>query len=113
MKFRSDFVTNSSSSSFILALHKNAKREDVEMELWKIKASIDSIQKDMDVAPEEMEDTIDDLVNILFFHQGDLELGDWRFKACSFSNEGNIADAVIYEGIRINSDLIKVKMGDY
>jgi hypothetical protein len=68
MKYRTDFVTNSSSSSFVIAIHKNLTTE--------ILAKLIYDDKYMNCTLEYAEKVADEIFNHLNYE--DMDLGDWK-----------------------------------
>lgn len=127
-KIRLGYVTNSSSSSFIIARKNNVKESDVtnliieklsdyiERELKNIddydfkylddELKVLIIQKDYDKAVKLIADEICDK---LLDTYSEMELGDWKVHSEEFGNEDEFYDNLIYSyGNILVSDNFKV-----
>lgn len=128
MKIRLSHVTNSSSSSFIIARKNNVKESDVtnliieklsdyiERELKNIddydfkylddELKVLIIQKDYDKAVKLVANKLCDR---LLDAYSEMELGDWEVHSDEFSNEDNFYSRLIYDyGYMLVSDDFKV-----
>lgn len=114
-KIRLGFVTNSSSSSFIIAKHKDCTYEEV---LDLVKANRKNVEDLLELLEyeedEEMdvESAITEIAKELFRYAdgSDFKLGDWIAISEEFSCEdGELFPTAMYEfGYQLNSEHIKV-----
>ena len=115
MKIRHDFVTNSSSSSFIVAVHKDCTVDEIKVMLNKHRASIEEILEwyddpsiDCDMAIAEI---ADDLTSTGW---DNMTLGDWNVTSKYGSNEdaGLLSNALYDFGYDMDTEHLKVMRGD-
>lgn len=111
MKVRHDYVTNSSSSSFIIAIHKDCTTQEVRDNVSKCREEIESLLEMFGLKHDDLaiEEFIDETVNELMYHYNAMELGDWQVSAEEYSSEDSDVGAFIYENAwRLGTEHFKV-----
>lgn len=117
MKVRLGFVTNSSSSSFIIAQNNKCTREEVKDLLSSMKEQISEIIRNYcwdyrygdNISEETISEFIEEMTDHLY-DEGDLTLGDWTVAAREYSSENDEYDGFMYAyGHELNTENFKVE----
>jgi hypothetical protein len=114
MKIRLDFVTNSSSSSFIIAIRNDCTFEEMKNIIKQYKNNIIETAEMMDYEDNEYNanEIIDNISNKFLIDSKNygIKLDDWNVYADTFSSEDEIDDCVIYNCFdNIETEKIKIR----
>ena len=112
MKHRRGFVTNSSSSSFVLAVRNGATESDIAAAIDGINDKIAAIVSDYRDCTEEeisLEEAKQELVQRIFnIAQNSPLLDNWKVCSVDGYNDGDICEAIFYELDGFQSENVKI-----
>lgn len=132
MKIRNGFVSNSSSSSFVIAVSNDCKAEDIKNVLLKENKALESfIKDDFEYVSENYDEfeglegeelkvaiaeTVADEILNSFISYGNghdyfMKLGNWKVTAEEYSNEGSgLTDLFVYQNLgEVDTEKFKIK----
>lgn len=115
MKIRTDYVTNSSSSSFIIAMHKDCTIDEVKEMLHRHESDIKNLMDDLDISPIEYDYSIQEMAeDLISTRWGCMDLGDWKVASKYGSNEdGELLGCALYDfGYDMDTEHLKVMRGE-
>lgn len=112
MKVRLGHVTNSSSSSFIIAKNNKCTEEEIRNKLYTLKNEIKETLYDYCVSDDDynVNEFINEMTSILYSTPSDLQLGEWIVSAAECCNENDEFDGFIYmHGNDLSTENFKVE----
>lgn len=112
MKTRQDFVTNSSSSSFVIAKTKDCRFQEVRDLVASLKKNIIQCMNEYheDASDEKIEAFIDSIAQDIFYIPDDgMMLGDWIACAIEYGDDDDIDGYFLYNyGHKLKSEHFKM-----
>lgn len=115
MKIRNDYVTNSSSSSFIIAKHKDCTIDEVKEMLNHHESDIRNLMDNLDISPIEYDAYIQEMAeDLMSTRWRSMDLGDWQVTSKYGSNEdGELLGCALYDfGYDMDTKHLKIMVGD-
>ena len=112
MKVRKDYVTNSSSSSYVIAKKDDCTVDEIKSALNTLRGDIKRTLKDYveDYDDKGIDDFIDETARRLFSTANGLRLDDWLVAATTFDNESEAYEGFLYEfGGEFNTENFKMR----
>lgn len=121
MKIRSGFVSNSSSSSFIIAVRSSVTNEDINAFVENATENIKNFIEDMDYKSDCMDEIVEEVkqelrneLQFILMDSSGLLLGDWKVFANEYSNEDGDYYAFMYDYAQdLSTELFKFKRAGY
>ena len=119
MKIRRGFVTNSSSSSFVIAIRDDATQEDIYNELFKL-VDLEDIEEwvsrewvEAETVKEIMHEVAEELYNC---HMCGMALAGWHIVSREYNNEDNDVGIFMYDNMDVceqETEHMKIEGGYY
>lgn len=106
MKIRTDYVTNSSSSSFVIARHHTYTDNKLRANIERHKKDIENILKEYGCG-ESYEELVENIIDII--PEEAINLGEWSITGCEVSNDYTNAALFLYQHLKeLEEDGFKV-----
>lgn len=115
MKIRSDFVTNSSSSSYVIAVKKDITEEQIEEIVERNMDDIAYLAKCHDIAICDIKQSLREFIRTIASYP-DLDLESWGVCHGEASNsyyEDNLTSLFIYDCGLTTNENIRISSGGY